>query len=247
MDYDPMEDSSELDGKTVLVVGASAGMGLATARLARSEGAELILTARDAGRLDEAVRELEPVGSATFDAHDPAQVKSFFDGLEGHVDHVMVTAGRPRYGDILEMDFETAREAMTEHALMVLEIARNAAPKIHPGGTLLFLAGTGMRAISPEWGAMTAATGALSKLIPTLSVQIAPVRINLIAAGFVDTPMSAELLGENLDARRQELTETLPIRRVVQAEDVARLAVHLMVNTAITGGTYDIDGGQQFL
>ena len=72
-------------------------------------------------------------------------------------------------------------------------------------------------------------------------------RVNLIAAGFVDTPLSAELLGDQLEQRREQLRTTLPIRRVVGPEDVAALAVHLMTNTALTGGTYDIDGGQQLV
>ena len=80
-----------------------------------------------------------------------------------------------------------------------------------------------------------------------LALEIAPVRVNLIAAGFVDTALSAELLGERLDSRREELSTTLPIGRVVRADDVAALAVHLMATTALTGATYDIDGGQQLL
>jgi len=73
------------------------------------------------------------------------------------------------------------------------------------------------------------------------------VRINLIAAGFVDTPLSAALLGDQLAQRRDQLRATLPIGRVVGPADVAALAVHLMTNTALTGATYDIDGGQQLL
>jgi NAD(P)-dependent dehydrogenase (short-subunit alcohol dehydrogenase family) len=90
-------------------------------------------------------------------------------------------------------------------------------------------------------------TAALPALTASLAIEIAPVRINLIAAGFVDTPLSASLLGDNLDARRAELRDTLPIGRVVQPEDVAALAVHIMTNTALTGATYDIDGGQQLV
>jgi NAD(P)-dependent dehydrogenase (short-subunit alcohol dehydrogenase family) len=71
--------------------------------------------------------------------------------------------------------------------------------------------------------------------------------VNLIAAGFVDTPLSASLLGDQLDARRDELRATLPIGRVVGPEDVGRLAIHLMTNTALTGATYDVDGGQQLV
>jgi NAD(P)-dependent dehydrogenase (short-subunit alcohol dehydrogenase family) len=76
---------------------------------------------------------------------------------------------------------------------------------------------------------------------------VAPIRVNLIAAGFVDTPLSASLLGDDLEARRERLRATLPIRRVVGPADVAALAVHLMANTALTGATYDIDGGQQLV
>src|SRR5262249_37449710 len=75
----------------------------------------------------------------------------------------------------------------------------------------------------------------------------AAAEVNLIAAGFVDTPLSARLLGDNLEQRRDQLRATLPIRRVVGPADVAALAVHLMTNTALTGATYDIDGGQQIV
>ena len=75
---------------------------------------------------------------------------------------------------------------------------------------------------------------------------MAPVRVNLIAPGFVDTPLSASLLGDQLEARRDQLRSALPIGRVIGPADVAALAVHLMVNTALTGATYDVDGGQQF-
>src|SRR5262249_10147324 len=121
------------------------------------------------------------------------------------------------------------------------------APRMRPGGTLIFMGGTGGRKISRELGLTSAATAALPPFAATLALELAPVRVNLIAAGFVDTPLSASLLGDQLEARRQELRDTLPIGRVVGAADVAALAVHLMANTAVTGATYDIDGGQQFV
>jgi len=80
-----------------------------------------------------------------------------------------------------------------------------------------------------------------------LALELAPVRVNMIAAGFVDTPLSATLLGDQLEARREELRTTLPVRRVIGPADIADLAVHLMANTAVTGATFDIDGGQQLL
>src|SRR5262249_47933204 len=106
---------------------------------------------------------------------------------------------------------------------------------------------TAARQPSRGIGLSSAMTAALPALAASLAVEVAPVRVNLIAAGFVDTPLSASLLGDQLDARREELRSTLPIGRVVQSSDVAALAVHLMINTALTGATYDIDGGQQLL
>jgi NAD(P)-dependent dehydrogenase (short-subunit alcohol dehydrogenase family) len=94
---------------------------------------------------------------------------------------------------------------------------------------------------------VSAATATLPPFTAALALELAPIRVNLIAAGFVDTPLSASLLGDQLEDRRTELISTLPIGRVVGPEDVAALAVHLMVNTALTGATYDIDGGQQFI
>jgi NAD(P)-dependent dehydrogenase (short-subunit alcohol dehydrogenase family) len=88
-------------------------------------------------------------------------------------------------------------------------------------------------------------TVGLPALTANLALELAPIRVNLLAAGFVDTPLSASLLGDALDQRREHLRSTLPIRRVVVAEDVAALAVHVMANTALTGATFDVDGGQQ--
>jgi NAD(P)-dependent dehydrogenase (short-subunit alcohol dehydrogenase family) len=94
---------------------------------------------------------------------------------------------------------------------------------------------------------MAAFDAALPALIASLAVEVAPIRVNLIAAGFVDTGLSARLLGGDLDARRAQLSARLPIGRVVGPADIARLAVGLMSNTAVTGGTYTIDGGEQLV
>jgi NAD(P)-dependent dehydrogenase (short-subunit alcohol dehydrogenase family) len=139
------------------------------------------------------------------------------------------------------------RKALSEHVVVALDVARNAAGKVRPGGTLLLMGGTGGRRISRELGIASAATAVLPPFTAALALELAPVRVNLIAAGFVDTPLSASLLGDRLDQRRDELRATLPIGRVVGPADVAALAVHIMTNTALTGATYDVDGGQQFV
>jgi NAD(P)-dependent dehydrogenase (short-subunit alcohol dehydrogenase family) len=145
------------------------------------------------------------------------------------------------------MDLAKIRDLIGAHLLQALYVARNAANKVRPGGTLIFMSGTGGRRPAIGMGITSAFSAALPALTANLALEIAPVRVNLIASGFVDTPLSAELLGDQLEKRRNQLRTTLPIGRVVGPADVAALAVHIMTNTALTGATYDIDGGQQFV
>jgi NAD(P)-dependent dehydrogenase (short-subunit alcohol dehydrogenase family) len=243
----PVQREPELLGQTVVVIGGSAGIGLETARRARAEGAEIILAARDPERLEHAADEVGALSSAAFDAGDPDRLERFFRDLPRPIDHVMATAGRPYYAPLADMDFDQARRSLDEHLWLMFHLARIATGKVRPGGTLLFMSGTGGRRPGVGLGLVSAMTAALPALTANLALEIAPVRVNLIAAGFVDTPLSATLLGDQLEERRDQLRATLPIARVVGPADVARLAVHLMANTAVTGATYDIDGGQQLV
>jgi NAD(P)-dependent dehydrogenase (short-subunit alcohol dehydrogenase family) len=237
----------ELLGQIVVVIGGSAGIGLETARRARAEGAGVILTGRNPEGLKQAALALDAESTATFDANDPAALQSFFRDVPSPIDHVMVTAGAPHYGRPFEMPPEEARRGLTDHLMLALGVARGAAGKVRPLGSLVFVGGTGGRRPRAGLAIVSTATAAFPALIANLALELAPIRVNLIAAGFVDTRLSASILGGDLDTRREELRRTLPIRRVVGPADVAALAVHIMSNTAITGAAYDIDGGQQLV
>jgi NAD(P)-dependent dehydrogenase (short-subunit alcohol dehydrogenase family) len=242
----PNQHEPELLGQIVVLIGGSAGIGLETARRAKAEGANVIITGRNPDRLKQAADDLGTPYTAAFDATDTAALRQFFQELPSQIDHVLVTAGGPSYGPLLTMDADQVRDALTDHLVLDLEVARNAAPRMRPGGTLLFMGGTGGRRIGHGLGIISAATAALPPFTATLALELAPIRVNLIAAGFVDTPLSASLLKDDLDKRREELRAKLPIGRVVGPADVAALAVHIMANSALTGATYDVDGGQQF-
>jgi NAD(P)-dependent dehydrogenase (short-subunit alcohol dehydrogenase family) len=237
----------ELAGQTVVVIGGSAGIGLETARHARAEGADVILAARNPDRLKQAAQEVGAQRTAAFDATDWAALDRFFRDLPEQIDHVMVTGPGPYYAPLAELDRERAHRAFDSHQWLAVAVAQHAVGRVRPGGTLLFMGGTGGRRPGIGMALISAATAALPALIANLAVEVAPVRVNLIAAGFVDTPLSAQLLGDDLDARRDQLRATLPTGRVVGPADVAALAVHIMSNTALTGATYDIDGGQQLV
>lgn len=234
----------QLAGQTVLVIGGSSGIGLETARRAHDEGADVIITARDPERVQRAG--LEVGGSiAAFDATDFDRLGGFFDELGTAIDHVMVTGPGPRDVPLAEFDVVLARRELDAHLLLPLQIARNAATKVRPGGTLLFTGCIDARQTFAGHAFVSAITAALSAMAKSLASELAPVRVNVIATGFVDTPGSATRLGDRLPARRDQLETTLPIRRVVGPADVAALAVHVMTNTAVTGATFEIDGGQQ--
>ena len=234
-------------GQTVIVIGGSSGIGLETARQARTQGADVLLTGRDRERLQRAATEVEAQSTAAFDATDFKLLDRFFDDLPAPVDHVFVTGPGPYYAALAAFDFEKARLDIEAHLLLPLQVARKATNKVRPGGTLLFMGGTGGRRTAKGLVLISALTAALPAMVRNLAVELAPVRVNLIAAGFVDTPLSAQLLGDELENRREQLRATLPIGRVVGPQDVAALAVHIMTNTALTGATYDIDGGQQLV
>jgi len=238
---------SDLSGQTVVVIGGSAGIGFETARLAHAEGAKLVLTARNPERLQQAAREFGTQNTAAFDATDFPRLAQFFDRLPGPVDHILVTGPGPYYAPLAEFDFGEERRSVEAHVLLPLHVARHAASKVRPGGTLLFMGGTGGRRTARGLALISALTAGMPAMTKNLALELAPVRVNLIAAGFVDTPLSAAILGDGLEARREQLRATLPIRRVVGPADVAALAVHIMKNTALTGATFDIDGGQQLV
>src|ERR1700748_2511229 len=220
----PAQREPSLAGQTVVLIGGSAGIGLETARQARLEGAEVILTGRNADPLEAAATEVGALRTAAFDANDTQALQQFFETIPAPIDHVLGTAGGPSYGPLLEMDIADVREALSGHAVLGLDVARNARSKMRPGGTLLLMGGTGGRRIDHRLGIVSAATAALPPFTAALALELAPIRVNLIAAGFVDTPLSASLLGDQLDNRRNELRTTLPIGRVVGPEDVAALA-----------------------
>jgi len=235
----------ELAGQKVVVIGGSSGIGIEAARLAHAVGADVVITGLDESRVQESVVEIGAERGAAFDATDFDQLAGFFAELPTPIDHVLLTGPGPAYPSW--QDVEATRGELDAHLMLPLQVARDASPKMRAGGTLLFMSGTYGRRATTGSPVMSAITAELPALVRSLAVELAPLRVNVIAAGFVDTPLSARLLGDDLNARRKELSRTLPIRRVIVPEDVARLAVHLMINTAITGATVDIDGGQQLV
>lgn len=201
----------------------------------------MIITARNADRL-------KRVGAsvAVFDATDFAELDRFFAELP-QFDHLLLTGPGPYYAPLADFDLAAARRGLDAHLLLPVQIARNAIGTVRRAAHCCSRAARTAAVARPGFALIGALTAAGPAMVRNLALELAPIRVNLIAAGFVDTPLSATRLGDRLDARREELRTTLPIRRVVGPADLAALAVHLMMNTSVTGATFDIDGDQQLV
>jgi NAD(P)-dependent dehydrogenase (short-subunit alcohol dehydrogenase family) len=207
----------ELAGQTVVVIGGSSGIGLETARLGRHVGANVIITARNADRIHRAGLELG-ASIAAFDATDFARLDKFFEALPAPVDHVLVTCPGPYAAPLAEFDLDAARRSVDAQLLLPLQVARNARSRIRPGGTLLLTGCIDEHRSAVGLSLVSALSAALPALTTNLALEVAPVRVNSIATGFDVSPAG-----------------------------IAALAVHTMTNSAITGATFAVDGGQQLV
>src|SRR5215470_13047432 len=159
-----------LQGQTIVVIGGSAGIGLETARRATAEGAKVILTGRNPERLQRAATELDAFSTAAFDATNFKLLEKFFEGLPS-VDHILVTGPGPYYAPLADFDFERARHDIEAHLLLPLQVARNARNKVRPGGTLLFMGGTGGRKVAARFALISALTAAISAMARNLALE----------------------------------------------------------------------------
>jgi NAD(P)-dependent dehydrogenase (short-subunit alcohol dehydrogenase family) len=212
-----------LVGQPVVVIGGSSGIRLETARRARHEGTSIVLVARDADRLKRAGLALG-ARTAAFDATDFARLPKFFDEWPAPIDHVLVAGPGPYYAPFAELDVEKSRRDVDANLFLSLHVARYAVGRVRPGGTLLFMGGTGSRRAGVGLAFISSLGSALPAMTKSLALELAPIRVNLIATGFVDTPLSAATLGDQIEPRSKELRATLPLRRVVGLADIAALA-----------------------
>lgn len=229
----------QFKGKKVVVVGGSSGIGLATAEMAKSEGAEVIIASRNATKLD-AVAEKLNVVAIPADVTSDASVHDLFRRC-GAVDHVVVTAAQLRTGPFKTVSMDDVRATMESKFWGAWRVARSA--EIRPGGSLTLVSGFLSVRPRPNSAIVGSANGALESLARSLALELAPVRVNAVSPGVIDTPIRAAMPEE---ARRDMLAKTaasLPVGRVGQGEDIARQILAFMANGFATGSIVYIDGG----
>jgi NAD(P)-dependent dehydrogenase (short-subunit alcohol dehydrogenase family) len=226
-----------LQGANVVIIGGSSGMGLATARLAKEQGASVTIVSRSSEKLQHAIQQLGNVRAVVADIISESDVQEIFRELN-RVNHVFISGGQWLRGKIVEANLETLRSDVDQRFWGPLYVVRNATPKM-TGGSITFL--SGQYASRPDVGAVVTAAmnAAIEVLAKGLALELAPIRVNAIAPGLIDTPM----LGEHREGAAKWAAETLPVKRMGLAEEVAQAVLVLMTNSFITGEVLHIDGG----
>ena len=228
-----------LAGRKVVVIGGSSGIGLATAELAKSQGADVIVASRSAAKLDLVAERLK-VPTIPADVTNDQSVTDLFRRT-GPVDHVVLTAAQLRTGPIKTVAMEDVRGTMEGKFWGAWRVAREA--EIRPGGSLTFVTGFLSVRPRPNSAIVSAANGALESLARALALELAPVRVNAVSPGVIDTPIRAAMPEA---ARKEMLAKTaaaLPVGRVGMAVDIAAQILSFMTNGFATGSIVYVDGG----
>jgi NAD(P)-dependent dehydrogenase (short-subunit alcohol dehydrogenase family) len=229
--------------RTVVVLGGSSGIGLATAKAAKAEGARVVVTGRSTGRLKSAQDLLgADARTVALDVADEAGTRALFQELD-RVDHIFITAGTVMADAGLAPDSAALRPALDTRFWGAFAAAKFGAAKMREGGSITFMSGTTARRPLKGAAVATASCGAVEAFARALAVDLAPIRVNTIQPGYVDTPMLDELLGEAHKAIKAEIGAGLPVKRIGFADEIADAVLFLMKNGYVNGITLTIDGG----
>jgi NAD(P)-dependent dehydrogenase (short-subunit alcohol dehydrogenase family) len=229
----------QLVGKKVVVVGGSSGIGLATAQLAQTEGADVIIASRNEERLNAAAARLK-LAAITADVTSDESVANLFHRC-GPVDHVVVTAAQLRTGPVKTVAMEDVRATMEGKFWGAWRVAREA--QINAGGSLTLVTGYLSVRPRPNSAIIGAANGALESLARSLALELAPVRVNAVSPGIIDTPIRAAMPEQARKEMLEKTASSLPVGRVGLAEDVARQILAFMTIGFMTGSIVYLDGG----
>jgi NAD(P)-dependent dehydrogenase (short-subunit alcohol dehydrogenase family) len=236
---------------TIVVIGGSSGIGLAVARRSLDDGATVVIAGRSQQRLDAARADLARTGppAGRLSAHpvdigDPAQVTRLFERV-GTLSHLVVTAADLPYGPVVSLSEDSMVRAVRSKILGPLFAAQQAAPRITKPGSITFT--SGIAASRPAPGGALAATvnGALESMVLALALELAPIRVNAVSPGWVDTPVWDRLATPDVkNARMADLAARLPARRLGRPEDIANAVAFLIADTFVTGTVLHAEGAQ---
>lgn len=241
----------DITGNTIIIVGGSSGMGLGVAQAALAKGAEVIIVGRSPERLTQATRNLagaEHVRSIAADVTNEDEVRRLFE-TAGNFDHLFVSAASNlAYQPIRDFDLEAARKTIDAKLVAALLLAKYAARQISEHGSITFTAGIAAERPMPTAALVAAVNGGLFSFAYALAMGLAPVRVNTLSPGWIDTPIwETSALAANKPALFEQMAQRLPVGRVGRPSDIGHAAMFLMENEFTTATVLHVDGGHRLV
>jgi NAD(P)-dependent dehydrogenase (short-subunit alcohol dehydrogenase family) len=235
----------QLRDQNVVIIGGSSGIGLATACLAQSQGAVVTITGRSEDKLQRAANDLGVAKTAILDIAKEADIRQLFTDCHS-IDHLVVLGASLALGAIRDAPLEDLSCSITDRLLGAIQVIRHAIPKMSGGSITLM---SGLLASRPVVGmaAVAAAIGGIEAMTRALALELAPIRVNAIAPGYIDTPMLRAALNDQYEGVVKAQSATLPMQRIGTAEETARAIVFLMTSGFITGEILHVDGGARLI
>lgn len=235
-----------VQGKHVFIVGGSSGIGLASASLALSQGANVTIASSSEPRLEQAKASLKnQVKTAHLNMLTPSEVKAFFTAYDQTIDHLVISNPTPKEGAFLELEIEEARQLFEEKFWGLYHIAKYAEPHVSERGSLTFF--SGVNVISAKRAPLAAVNAAVNALVTSLAIEFAPRRVNAISPGIIDTPLRAYWPLEARQAVYAFTEQAAPLGKVGTAEEVAQGVLYLLNNSYVSGTVLDIDAGLRLI
>lgn len=236
-----------LQGKTVVVIGGSSGIGLTTAKALVDAGAGVIISSRSEKKLEEAKNTIGgKVEAYSLDVTREEDLKRFFGNVEAF-DHLVFTAVKGANGLFLDMDTATAREVFETKFWGQYNAAKYAAPKLKEGGSITLFSGVASQKPIEGLSALAAANGAIEALCRSLAVELGPIRVNAVLPAVVDTPLYDRMPQERRKDYLRSFASKLPVKRVGNPEDVAKAVLYLILNDYTTGTVLEVNGGYRIV
>ncbi|MGX5846219.1 SDR family oxidoreductase [Mesorhizobium sp. PL10] len=241
----------EIAKSKIVIVGGGSGMGLALARRCLTAGAEIIIVGRNADRLErarEALLQPEAVTVAAVDIAHEDQVAHLFRQV-GRIDHIVSTAADIEgvYELLPSVDLKAAQRVVGSKFYGPLLLAKHGAPQLSTNGSITFTSGIAAYRPAARGSVVAAVNAALEGLVRALAVELAPIRVNAVSPGWVDTPIWHFVAGDKKDETLDAMARRLPVGRVGQPDDIADAITFLMGNGFTTGTVLHVEGGHRLI